>query len=74
MIIGVDPPRQGQGIGSALMRPQLEKADGARLPCYLETDRPEDVVFYEKHGFAVVEKLTVDDSPPFWTMARAARG
>jgi GNAT superfamily N-acetyltransferase len=73
MIIGVDPPRQGQGVGGALMAPVLRKADESRLPCYLETDKPEDVVFYEKHGFQVLEKATVKDSPPFWTMRRPAR-
>jgi GNAT superfamily N-acetyltransferase len=74
MIIGVDPPRQGQGVGGALMAPMLRKADDARLPCYLETDKPEDVVFYQKHGFEVVEKFTVKDSPPFWTMQRPPTG
>jgi GNAT superfamily N-acetyltransferase len=74
MIIGVDPPRQGQGVGGALMAPVLRKADDARLPCYLETDKPEDVVFYQKHGFEVVEKFTVKDSQPFWTMQRPPTG
>ncbi len=75
MVIGVDPPRQGQGIGSALIAPVLRKADAARLPCYLETDKPEDVVFYEKHGFTVVVKdQFAKDGPPFWTMKRPARG
>jgi ribosomal protein S18 acetylase RimI-like enzyme len=74
MVIGVDPPRQGQGIGKALMAPVLRKADESRLPCYLETDKPEDVVFYEKHGFEVLEKFTIKDSPPFWTMQRPPRG
>jgi GNAT superfamily N-acetyltransferase len=73
-ILGVDPPRQGQGIGSSLIAPVLRRADESRLPCYLETDKPEDVVFYEKHGFQVLEKLTVKDSPPLWTMQRPARG
>jgi GNAT superfamily N-acetyltransferase len=73
-VIGVDPPRQGQGIGSALMAPVLRKADADRLPCYLETDKPEDVVFYEQHGFAVVVKdQFAKDGPPFWTMKRPAR-
>jgi ribosomal protein S18 acetylase RimI-like enzyme len=72
-VVGVDPPKQGQGIGSALMAPGLRKADEARLPCYLETDRPEDVIIYQKRGFEVVEKLSVGDSPPFWTMKRPAR-
>jgi hypothetical protein len=51
----------------------LQKADESRLPCYLETDKPEDVVFYQKHGFQVLETFSVKDSPPLWTMKRAAR-
>jgi ribosomal protein S18 acetylase RimI-like enzyme len=74
MILGVDPPRQGQGVGSALIAPVLQKADASRLPCYLETDKPEDIKFYEKHGFELGEKFTVKDSPPFWTMRRRPRG
>jgi ribosomal protein S18 acetylase RimI-like enzyme len=73
-IIGVDPPRQGQGVGSALMSPVLAKADDSRLPCYLETDKPEDVVFYQKHGFEVLVKdKFAKDGPDFWTMKRPAR-
>lgn len=74
MILGVDPPRQGQGVGSALIQPGLRKADASGLPCYLETDKPEDVTFYEKHGFAVVVKEQFPNGgPPFWTMQRPAR-
>lgn len=73
-VIGVDPPRQGQGVGSSLMAPVLRRADDAHLPCYLETDKPEDVVFYEKHGFEVVVKdRFAADGPDFWTMRRPAR-
>src|SRR4029079_11308869 len=52
-ILGVDPPRQGQGVGSALIQGGLNAADGAGVPCYLETDKIEDVAFYEKQGFKV---------------------
>ncbi len=75
MVLGVDPPRQGQGVGSALIQPVLRKADDARLSCYLETDKPEDVVFYEKHGFEVVVKdRFAKDGPDMWTMRRLPRG
>ena len=36
-ILGVDPSRQGQGIGGALMQPIIARADSAGLSCYLET-------------------------------------
>ena len=74
MILGVDPPRQGQGIGSALLQPVLRKADEGGLPCYLETDKPEDVGFYQKHGFEVlIQENMPKGGPPFWTMRRPER-
>jgi ribosomal protein S18 acetylase RimI-like enzyme len=70
-ILGVDPPLQGRGIGSALITPVLRKADTAGLPCYLETDKVEDVAFYEKHGFRVnVKENLPSGGPPMWTMQR----
>jgi GNAT superfamily N-acetyltransferase len=35
--LGTDPPYQGKGIGSALMRPVLDRCDSEGLPAYLET-------------------------------------
>ena len=73
--LGVDPPRQGQGVGSALLRPVLARADAAGLPCYLETDKARNVPFYQKHGFEVVEEgvLPGDGGYRYWTMKRPAR-
>jgi GNAT superfamily N-acetyltransferase len=71
MLLGVDPPRQGQGVGGALIAPVLAKADAANLPCYLETTKTRNVPFYRKHDFEVVVE---DDLPGggfhFWTMRR----
>ncbi|HEY5624930.1 MAG TPA: GNAT family N-acetyltransferase, partial [Dehalococcoidia bacterium] len=33
MVLGVEPERQGQGLGSALIDPGLARADRDRLPC-----------------------------------------
>jgi GNAT superfamily N-acetyltransferase len=35
-LIGVNPARQGNGIGAALLRPALEECDRSNLPAYLE--------------------------------------
>jgi GNAT superfamily N-acetyltransferase len=74
MLLGVDPPRQGQGVGGALIAPVLAKADAAGLPSYLETMKTRNVPFYRKHGFEVVVE---DDLPGggchFWTMRREPR-
>ena len=74
MVLGVDTPRQGQGIGSALMAPMLARADAGHLPCYLETMKPINVKLYQKHGFeVVVEDDVPDGGPHYWTMKRPAR-
>jgi len=70
-VLGVDPPRQGQGVGGALLQPVLAQADTEGLPCYVETDKERNVPFYRKHGFEVVVE---DDLPGggmhYWTMKR----
>ncbi|HUE85403.1 MAG TPA: GNAT family N-acetyltransferase [Vicinamibacterales bacterium] len=71
MILGVDPPFQGRGLGGAIMQPVLTRADGDNLPCYLETAKERNVPFYRKHGFDVVHEGTMPDGGPvFWTMKR----
>jgi GNAT superfamily N-acetyltransferase len=70
-VLGVDPPRQGQGVGSALLQPVLARADGEGLPCYLETQKERNVPFYQKHGFeVVVEDDLPDGGLHSWTMKR----
>ena len=44
---------QGRGVGSALLEPALARADGEGMPCYLETQKEENLSFYARHGFAV---------------------
>jgi len=74
MILGVDPPRQGLGIGGQLIQPVLARADAAGLPCYLETTKARNVPFYQKHGFAVVvEDDLPGGGPHYWTMRRPPR-
>lgn len=69
--LGVDPARQGQGIGSCLLREVLPQADRQRIPCYLETSAERNVGFYQKHGFRVLsEAVLFDDGPRMWFMRR----
>ena len=75
MILGVDPPLQGRGIGGQLLQPILSRADADGLPCYLETMKPRNVPFYQKHGFEVlVEADLPGGGLHFWTMRRPPRG
>ena len=54
--IGVDPAYQGHGIGSALLRTLLERADELLAPVVLEvrTDNATALALYRRHGFEVV--------------------
>jgi len=74
MILGVEPARQRQGIGSALLQPVLARADREGRRCYLETQKPANVPFYQAHGFAVSRETDAPDAGPhLWLMARPPR-
>ncbi len=71
MTLGVDSDRQGQGIGSRLIAPQLERARLAGLPCYLETGTELDVAFYIKNGFQVAHQEVIQPGNlNMWAMVR----
>lgn len=69
--LGVSPDRQGEGIGTALMEPVLDRCDRDRIPAYLETATARNVLLYEKLGFEVVEELTLPNTDVHgWLMIR----
>lgn len=69
-VLGVDPGRQGSGLGSALLRPGLELCDREGIPAYLETARERNIDFYARHGFRVTGELALPKGPPVWLMWR----
>ncbi len=69
--LGVKPSHQRQGIGTALLRPGLARADREDCACYLETGTPENVSFYEKLGFRILEEADLPQPPiHLWLMRR----
>jgi GNAT superfamily N-acetyltransferase len=71
--LGVEPERQGEGLGSALLGPVLTVADTSEVPCYLETAVGRSVLLYERHGFDVVEELILPNTDVHgWLMLRPA--
>lgn len=69
--LGVEPERQGEGIGTALLRPVLHEADAGRVDAYLETATARNVLLYERVGFDVVEELTLPGTDVHgWLMLR----
>ncbi len=68
--IGVLPEMQGKGLGSALMRPTLERCDREGVSAYLEASSERSAALYERLGFRLIEELRVGGSPPLWLMCR----
>ncbi|HET6507164.1 MAG TPA: GNAT family N-acetyltransferase [Baekduia sp.] len=69
-VLGVDPDRQGRGVGSQLIRPGLDLCDRERLPAYLETGKEANLAFYGRHGFQVLDRLDLPKGPPVWFLWR----
>jgi ribosomal protein S18 acetylase RimI-like enzyme len=53
VVLGVDPPAQGRGLGTALLTHLCQQADADRVPIYLETAEAHNVRYYQKFGFTV---------------------
>lgn len=68
--IGVAPHAQGQGLGSSLMRPTLDRCDQEGLPAYLEASSERNAALYERLGFQCTEVLRFAGSPPLRLMTR----
>jgi GNAT superfamily N-acetyltransferase len=68
--IGVRPELHGKGIGSALLRPTLERCDAEGLPAYLEASSERNAALYERLGFRLIRELRVAGSPPLRLMRR----
>jgi GNAT superfamily N-acetyltransferase len=73
-ILGVEPDRQGQGIGARLIDHTLDPLDREGLDAYLETDKESNLAWYARRRFELRETLhPTPDGPPTWTMWRDAR-
>ena len=70
-LVGVELEWQGRGLGTALMRPVLDRCDAEKVPAYLEATSPRNRALYERHGFEVTEEFSLGPgSPPLWRMWR----
>jgi GNAT superfamily N-acetyltransferase len=69
-LLGTHPDHQGRGVGSAVLEPVLQRCDLDGAGAYLESSKPENVPFYERHGFRVTDVITPGGSPPMTLMWR----
>lgn len=73
--VGVRTALQGQGVGSALLQPTLERADSAGLASYIEASSERSAALYERLGFVHMEVFELPEGgPPVWPMRRPPHG
>jgi predicted N-acetyltransferase YhbS len=71
MVLGVDPAKQGSGIGGSLIEPVIARADAAGVFCYLETFTASNLRFYKRRGFRIAAGGNIPNGgPDFWAMIR----
>lgn len=73
--LGVEPARQGEGLGSRMLRHMLARCDAERMPAYLEATHPGLVPFYERHGYHALGPILVPHGgPTLYPMWREPQG
>ena len=67
--VAVEPDMQQRGVGTAMLAAFCKLMDSCCAFSYLETDKPENVRFYQKFGFEVMAEADVLGEPN-WFMCR----
>ncbi len=68
--IGVDPARQNNGAGSALLLHVIRLAQERGVGIYLESTNPRNLSLYQRHGFQTLHRCEVM-STPAWFLWRS---
>jgi GNAT superfamily N-acetyltransferase len=69
--LGVEPRRQGKGLGAALLAAVLERCDQEGTPAYLESSTDRNQALYERHGFSLTARFAMPlGGPPIREMWR----
>jgi GNAT superfamily N-acetyltransferase len=70
--LGVEPRRQGRGLGGAMLAPVLERCDREGVPAFLEASSDRNLILYERHGFATTDVFNLPGrgGPPVRDMWR----
>ncbi len=70
-LVMVDPSVQRQGIGSQLLAEVLGRCDAERCDAHLETQRVDNVAYYERFGFTTTLEVTAPSgAAKMWAMHR----
>ncbi len=72
-VLATVPERQGEGLATAVLAPEIERADRDGVDCCLETSTMANRRFYEKRGFTAAVELHIASGPPTWWLRRPAQ-
>lgn len=69
--LGTRHDRQGEGLGTRMLREVLDRADAEGVPAYLESSNERNLTLYERNGFRAVGELqALGHGPTIWRMWR----
>ena len=72
--LGTRGDRQGQGLGTQMLREVLAGLDIDGVPAYLESSSERNLPLYERNGFCVVGELqALGHGPTIWRMWRESQ-
>jgi ribosomal protein S18 acetylase RimI-like enzyme len=72
-LIATDPTVQRQGVGTLLMNEGIEKMKMDGVGGYLETQKEENLAYYNRFGYDLRETVRpVPGGPPYFTMSKPA--
>lgn len=70
VLLATDPLLHGRGLGTALLAPVLQRCDAEGIVAYTETQKPENVSWYARSGFGVVDEIRLPEAPRVWCLRR----
>lgn len=70
-ILGIDPSYQKQGFGKKLLEPMLDRIDSEKLPLMLDTNKKNNLGYYNRYGFEVRKEYHVLENQ-HWGLVRDA--
>jgi ribosomal protein S18 acetylase RimI-like enzyme len=74
MVLCADPTAQRSGVGTMLLEHAFAQVDVEGVGSHLETPRLDNVAYYQRFGYELIETLTpVEGAPPYYTMWRSPR-
>ncbi len=72
-VVSTIPEHQGQGLGTAVLQPVLERCDAEGTRAYLESSNPRNLTLYWRNGFVEAGEIELPDGPSLIKMWRDPR-